>query len=43
MWKVKMNRCGKNKVARFIIEDSQEKIYEVSAFLRCDRSDYRRY
>ena len=30
--KVKMNRCGKSKVARFMIEDSQQKIYEVSAF-----------
>ena len=30
--KVKMNRCGKSKVARFMIEDSQQKVYEVSAF-----------
>ena len=30
--KVKMNRCGRSKVARFMIEDSQEKVYEVSAF-----------
>ena len=30
--KVKMNRCGRSKVARFMIEDSQEKVYEVAAF-----------
>lgn len=30
--KMKLSRCGKSKVARFMIEDNQENIYEVSAF-----------
>ena len=30
--KIKMNRCDKSKVARFMIEDSQQRVYEVSAF-----------
>ena len=31
--KVNMNRCGKSEVARFMIEDSQQKIYDFSAFV----------